>query len=222
MIAVFWFVDVDFIVRCTSTRRLFLHRRIADSFVDSLAQFYGSASTKQGDPLNPSTLIGPLHTRKAVENYAQAVSILEKTNADFRFGSPQSLRISLSDSLNQGNFVQPTIVIPEPPSKTEESRSIWHTETFAPLLKVAVFDTLEEVIELNNSVPQGLSSTLWTRDIGNIGKWLGPGGSDCGIVNVRFPSLSFLQIWVTLTLRDHRSMLERAVQRLVLHLEETR
>ena len=61
---------------------------------------------------------------------------------------------------------------------------IWSTEVFAPILNVAIFDDLEQAIEWNNAVPQGLSSSLWTRDIRNVGKWIGPAGSDAGIVNV--------------------------------------
>ncbi|KAG9023145.1 hypothetical protein FRB95_013492, partial [Tulasnella sp. JGI-2019a] len=87
----------------------------------------------------------------------------------------------LSSDLANGNFVLPTIAVPKSPSTEHD---IWRTETFAPVLNVARFDDVEEAIGWNNAVPQGLSSSLWTRDIRNVGKWLGPGGSDAGIVNV--------------------------------------
>ncbi|PBK90760.1 ALDH-like protein [Armillaria gallica] len=61
---------------------------------------------------------------------------------------------------------------------------IWCTETFPPILNVAIFDHLDQAIEWNNSVPQGLSSSLWTRDLRNAGQWIGPNGSDAGIVNI--------------------------------------
>ena len=79
----------------------------------------------------------------------------------------------------------PTIAIPQ---EVNVKDRVWSTETFAPVLNVGVFDELEQAIEWNNGVPQGLSSSLWTRDIRNVGKWIGPAGSDAGIVNVSVPS----------------------------------
>ncbi|KAG8680354.1 putative aldehyde dehydrogenase 7 member A1, partial [Ceratobasidium sp. 423] len=65
-----------------------------------------------------------------------------------------------------------------------ELAEIWTKETFGPVLNVAMFDEIEQAIEWNNAVPQGLSSSLWTRNMRNIGKWIGPSGGDAGIVNV--------------------------------------
>jgi len=84
-------------------------------------------------------------------------------------------------ALSRGNFVQPTIVVPK---TTDPADKIWSTETFAPILHVGLFDEVEQAIEWNNAVPQGLSSSMWTRDLRNVGKWIGPEGSDTGIVNV--------------------------------------
>jgi len=161
--------------RCTSTRRLYLHRSIADEFLTKLQKFY--STVRVGDPLVASTLLGPLHTSKAVETYATAIDHLRSISAEIRTGGERYL----DSPLDKGNFVQPTLSIPK---STNTADKIWRTETFAPVLNVGVFDELEQAIEWNNNVPQGLSSSLWTRDIRNVGKWIGPAGSDAGIVNV--------------------------------------
>jgi aldehyde dehydrogenase family 7 protein A1 len=131
-----------------------------------------------GDPLDAKTVLGPLHTEQAIDTYEMAVQTLRKLGSDIIIGGQ---RCSESNLIN-GYFVEPTISMP---TSTEPTHPIWSTETFAPILNVAVFDDLEQAIEWNNAVPQGLSSSLWTRDIRNVGKWIGPAGSDTGIVNVR-------------------------------------
>ncbi|KAG8686835.1 hypothetical protein FRC11_008271 [Ceratobasidium sp. 423] len=130
--------------RCTSTRRLYVHRSIAPEFLERLQRAYASVTKLIGDPLASGTLMGPLHTQAAVGMFSGAVQKLKSTG--YRAGTAKA--------------------------------------TFAPELNVAMFDEIEQAIEWNNAVPQGLSSSLWTRDMRNIGKWIGPGGSDAGIVNV--------------------------------------
>jgi aldehyde dehydrogenase family 7 member A1 len=159
--------------RCTSTRRLFLHREIAPKFLDALKKAY--ATIPAGDPLESSTLLGPLHNESAVKAYHKALMHLHDVGADVLTGG----KSFHPKGLEKGHFVQPTIAIP--PSRDLD---LWKKELFAPILNVAIFDDLEEAIALNNSVPQGLSSSIWTRDIRNIGQFIGPAGSDCGIVNV--------------------------------------
>ncbi|KAI6145038.1 NAD-aldehyde dehydrogenase [Pisolithus tinctorius] len=161
--------------RCTSTRRLYLHRDIASRFLDALQKLY--ALLRVGDPLVEGTLLGPLHTREAVGTYAEAVRQLREHGARILTGG----QIYEQVELRQGNFVQPTIAIPK---HVDPADAIWSTETFAPILNVAIFDELEQAIAWNNGVPQGLSSSLWTQNMRNIGKWIGPEGSDTGIVNV--------------------------------------
>ena len=161
--------------RCTSTRRLYLHRSIHDEFLTKLQKLY--STVRVGDPLAASTLLGPLHTSKAVETYAAAIGHLRSIGAEIMTGGERCLE----SPLDKGNFVQPTISIPKSANTADK---IWRTETFAPVLNIGVFDELEQAIEWNNNVPQGLSSSLWTRDIRNVGKWIGPAGSDAGIVNV--------------------------------------
>jgi aldehyde dehydrogenase family 7 protein A1 len=162
--------------RCTSTRRLYLHKAIASEFLARLQKLY--MNVRAGDPLEESTLLGPLHTQAAINIYSNAIRQLQDTDAEILTGG----RRYEGASLKGGNFVQPTIAIPKVQDPKNE---IWSTETFAPILNVAVFDNIEQAIEWNNAVPQGLSSSLWTRDLRNVGKWIGPTGSDTGIVNVR-------------------------------------
>ncbi|THH14836.1 hypothetical protein EW146_g5560 [Bondarzewia mesenterica] len=161
--------------RCTTTRRLYLHRDIAPDFLSRLQSLY--STIRVGDPLESRTLLGPLHTQASVEIYHNAIAELRDADSEILTGG----RRFTDAPLDRGLFVQPTIAVPK---STDHTRSIWSTERFAPILKVAVFDALEQAIEWNNAVPQGLSSSLWTRDLRNVGKWIGPAGSDAGIVNV--------------------------------------
>ncbi|THH08790.1 hypothetical protein EW145_g2462, partial [Phellinidium pouzarii] len=169
--------------RCTSTRRLYLHRDIADTFLDRLKTLY--SSVRLGDPLAPGTLLGPLHTRGALQTFDAAVSALRSSGAQVLVGGSRAEGLS-AGPLARGLFVQPTIALPASaePTAVTEAGWLWRTETFAPVLQVGIFDELEQAIAWNNAVPQGLSSSLWTRDIRAVGKWIGPSGSDAGIVNV--------------------------------------
>ncbi|KAI0694506.1 NAD-aldehyde dehydrogenase [Cytidiella melzeri] len=169
--------------RCTSTRRIYLHRSIAPNFLSKLTGMY--KTLKPGDPLDSKTLLGPLHTKAAVGVYTNAVEQLKSVGAEILVGGAPYYSHLTGTHLEGGNYVNPTLAIP--PSNLPLSHPIWQTETFAPVVCVRVFDELEEAIESNNGVRQGLSSSLWTRDVRSVGKWLGLGGgkgSDCGIVNV--------------------------------------
>jgi aldehyde dehydrogenase family 7 protein A1 len=176
--------------RCTSTRRLYIHRSIAPSFMERLQGAY--KSVKPGDPLVEGTLLGPMHTEQATKIHNEAVGALKNCGAEILAGSNPVFStqeiIHAGRYLEHGFFVRPVLAVLPPNSSDEPTmlREIWNKETFAPILKVSVFDELEEAIMWNNSVPQGLSSSLWTKDVRNVGKWIGPGGSDCGIVNVSF------------------------------------
>jgi aldehyde dehydrogenase family 7 member A1 len=196
--------------RCTSTRRLYLHRTIAPDFLSCLQKLY--ASVRAGDPLEDSTLLGPLHTQAAISIYSDAIKHLQDTDAEILIGGKRYD----DPPLKNGNFVQPTIAIPK---ILDPKNQIWSTETFAPILNAAVFDDIEQAIEWNNAVPQGLSSSLWTRDLRNVGKWIGPAGSDAGIVNVRSTRL-FCSI--VFTYHADRSTWARVALRLEPPLEVTR
>jgi len=154
---------------------VYLHKTIAPVFLSRLQKMY--STVRAGDPLEDSTLLGPLHTQAAINTYTNAINRLLETDAEILIGGRRYGDATLRD----GNFVQPTIAIPK---ILDPKHEIWSTETFAPILNAAVFDDIEQAIEWNNAVPQGLSSSLWTRDMRNIGKWIGPTGSDTGIVNV--------------------------------------
>lgn len=179
--------------RCTSTRRLYLHRDIAPSFLSRLLSLYKSLGP--GDPLVPSTLLGPLHTRNAVGIYSSAIDRLRNSGAELLCGASPYRTSELTAELHGGNWVKPTVAVP---TKVDLESDIWKTETFAPILCVGVFDELEEAIGWNNGVPQGLSSSLWTKDIRNIGIWIGPAGSDAGIVNVSTGTCRTLACLMTL------------------------
>ncbi|KAH8986932.1 NAD-aldehyde dehydrogenase [Lactarius hatsudake] len=159
--------------RCTSTRRLYLHRAIAPEFLARLQKLYGALTP--GDPLDARTLLGPLHTRAAVDAYDDAIGVLKAAGSQILVGGARYLD-------GGGNFVRPTIAVPA--SAAAADGELWATERFAPVLLVAEFEELEQAIAWNNAVPQGLSSSLWTRDVRNVGRWIGPAGSDAGIVNV--------------------------------------
>ncbi len=154
--------------RCTTTRRLFLHRSIAAEMKQRLVKAYGSI--RIGDPAEPSTLMGPLIHAKAVEDYRKALELAVAQGGRILCGGRALDR--------PGFFVEPTIVeaVPHMPITCEE--------TFAPILYVFEFDTLDEAIALHNAVPQGLSSAIFTLDMRAAEKFLSVDGSDCGIANV--------------------------------------
>lgn len=197
--------------RCTSTRRLYLHRTIAPEFLARLQALYASPALHPGDPLDARTLLGPLHSRAALDTYDDAIMELKDAGAQILCssagggGGGGGRYESLTAPLDRGNFVRPTIaVIPKrlksrakfesrrkqvDKSKSDSSdvggaAALWAKERFVPVLCVAEFEELDEAIAWNNAVPQGLSSSLWTRDVRHVGKWIGPAGSDTGIVNV--------------------------------------
>uniref|UniRef100_A0A803Y8X1 aldehyde dehydrogenase (NAD(+)) n=1 Tax=Meleagris gallopavo TaxID=9103 RepID=A0A803Y8X1_MELGA len=159
--------------RCTTARRLFLHESVHDEVVEKLAKAY--AQVRIGDPWDSDTLYGPLHTREAVKMFLDAVEQAKQQGGSVVYGGKVINR--------PGNYVEPTIVI-----GLAHNAPIVHTETFAPILYVLKFKEEEEVFAWNNEVKQGLSSSIFTRDLGRIFRWLGPKGSDCGIVNVNIPT----------------------------------
>ncbi|WVQ70635.1 hypothetical protein IAR50_000155 [Cryptococcus sp. DSM 104548] len=167
--------------RCTSTRRLLLHKDISAEFLSKFLPVYDAAAPAShlqvGHPLDAGVLIGPLHNEAAVQKYEDTLSALTSRGA--KILTKRSGRIpSLEGELSGGNYVYPTVVQPA------KDDPCWSEEVFAPILYVAEFSSLDEAIALNNSVPQGLSSALFTTDLKSMGRWLGPEGSDCGIVNV--------------------------------------
>jgi aldehyde dehydrogenase (NAD+) len=154
--------------RCTSLRRLLVHRAIADKMVSRLTEAYKQISI--GDPLEPGTLMGPVVGERAVDQMMSALDIAREQGARIVTGGNRIDR--------PGFFVEPTIaVVPKEASITQQ-------ETFAPILWVIEFDTLEEAIEIQNGVTQGLSSAIFTESLRNAERFLSDSGSDCGIANV--------------------------------------
>ncbi|XP_015686060.1 alpha-aminoadipic semialdehyde dehydrogenase-like, partial [Protobothrops mucrosquamatus] len=144
--------------RCTTARRLFLHESIHDQVVEKLMKAY--AQVRIGDPWDANTLYGPLHTKQAVKMFLDAVEVAKQQGGSVVYGGKVIER--------PGNYVEPTIVIGLP-----HNSPIVHTETFAPILYVLKFKTEEEAFGWNNSVKQGLSSSIFTKDLGRIFRWLG-------------------------------------------------
>ncbi|GAA6019295.1 hypothetical protein JCM11491_001307 [Sporobolomyces phaffii] len=163
--------------RCTTTRRLFLHSSIASDFTKSLTDAYKSVSARMGHPLDPNTLVGPVHSPETVRRFEGAISKIKEEGGEILVGGNV---VKMSGDLAGGNFVEPTIVRVKDPN----TFSMMKQETFAPILYVSTFETLDEAIELNNSVEQGLSASLFTRDMSSAFQFIGPGGSDTGITNV--------------------------------------
>ncbi|RXK41764.1 aldehyde dehydrogenase family 7 member A1 [Tremella mesenterica] len=162
--------------RCTSTRRLLLHRSISQKFLSMLLPLYDSLTI--GDPLDPKTLVGPLHTPGSVEMYEGTLSGILDRGGKLLTSRSGRMDEGLWEEGKGGNWVYPVVIRPK------KDDPCWSQETFAPILYVNEFDTLEEAIEINNSVPQGLSSSLFTNNLQSMGRWLGPEGSDCGLVNI--------------------------------------
>ena len=154
--------------RCTTLRRLIIHESIYEKTVALLKSAY--AQVKIGDPSNPANHMGPLIDQDAVKLFERAIGEVKKQNGNIVFGGkviPGS-----------GSFVEPTIVEAKP------DWSIVNEETFAPILYVMPFKTLEEAIAINNQVVHGLSSAIFTQDMRNMENFLSAHGSDCGIANV--------------------------------------
>jgi aldehyde dehydrogenase (NAD+) len=158
--------------RCTSTRRLFLHRSIIDEVTSRLDRAYGQVTI--GDPLDEGTLMGPLINAEAVDTYLAAIdTIREQGGTIVRGGARHTDGVPAG-----GNYVQPTIV------RADADLPLMQEETFAPILYLVPFDELDEVIERHNAVPQGLSSAIFTTDLREAERFLCAAGSDCGIANV--------------------------------------
>jgi len=154
--------------RCTTSRRAILHEKIYDQVVEKLLHAY--KSIRIGNPLTEGTLCGPLHTKSAVKEYEDGLKDILANGGKIIAGG----KVVPGD----GNFVEPTIVA------INHDAPIVKTELFVPILYVMKCKDIHEAIQFNNEVPQGLSSSLFTQNPANIFAWTGPGGSDCGIVNV--------------------------------------
>lgn len=155
--------------RCTSTRRLFVNRTIYEPVLKRLQHAYEQITI--GDPLDSNNLMGPLIDETAVRQYAAAIERIKEAGGRIAFGG---------EVIQQsGFFVKPTLV-----TQIENHWDIVQEETFAPILYVMPFSTLDEAIGMQNDVPQGLSSAIFTQNLKHSEQFLSAWGSDCGIANV--------------------------------------
>ena len=155
--------------RCTTTRRIIAQKNIARELTDRLARAY--AQVRIGDPLADDTLMGPLVNGAAVEEMFDALAQVKAQGGKVVYGG--RMRSDLGPQ-----FVEPTIV--RMPAQTD----IVKRETFAPILYVLEYDTLDEALRIHNDVPQGLSSAIFTDSLRQAEQFLSARGSDCGIANV--------------------------------------
>jgi aldehyde dehydrogenase (NAD+) len=157
--------------RCTTTRRLFVHESIYDDVLGKLIAAYKQVEGKIGDPTDPANLMGPLNSQDAVKGYLDAIERAKAQGGTIETGGAALDR--------PGNFVLPAIV-----TGLTNDAEVVQTETFAPILYVMKYSTLDEAIELQNAVPQGLSSSIFTTNLKAAEQFLSAWGSDCGIANV--------------------------------------
>ncbi len=158
--------------RCTTTRRLFVHESIFDDVLGKLKAAFAQVEKKIGDPTDAANLMGPLNSADAVQAYLDAIA-----KARAAGGTVESGGRALDD--RAGHFVLPTIV-----TGLRNDAEVVQAETFAPILYVMPFAQLDEAIAMQNDVPQGLSSSLFTTDLRASEQFLAAWGSDCGIANV--------------------------------------
>lgn len=158
--------------RCTSTRRLILHEKIASGFTAKLAKAY--SQVKIGDPLDAKTLMGPLVDKNAVDDMQKALQEAKKECGEIIYGG----KVLSGAGFESGCYVEPTIV------KANGKMKIVQEETFAPILYVMTAKDIDEAIEIQNDVPQGLSSAMFTAGMMNSERFLSHEGSDCGIANI--------------------------------------
>ncbi|MGW7245021.1 aldehyde dehydrogenase family protein [Streptomyces decoyicus] len=158
--------------RCTTLRRLIVHRDIADTLIARLTAAYQKLPI--GDPFDETTLVGPLVSTTALDTMQDALTRAQAEGGKILAGGNRRL----ADAAPRAAYVEPVIV------RVDEQTDVVREETFAPILYVQTYDTLEQAIALHNDVPQGLSSSIFTRDQQEAELFLSAEGSDCGIANV--------------------------------------
>lgn len=154
--------------RCTSTRRVIIHSSRYEELKKLLVNAYQQVII--GDPLHDGTLMGPLVNEGAVQDYIHAIERAKTSGGEILYGG--------SAIEGKGHYVTPTII------KAENDWDIVQEETFAPILYLMTFDTLDKAIHMHNDVPQGLSSAMFTLNVRHAEHFLSSIGSDCGIANI--------------------------------------
>ncbi len=155
--------------RCTTTRRIIMHKSIAKELTRRLIDAYKQVSI--GDPIEEDILMGPLVTGASVEDMMAALELAKKQGGEILYGGNRLSKLGKQ-------FVEPTIV------KMPQQTDIVREETFAPILYLLEYETVDEAIKIHNDVPQGLSSAIFTTNLLTAETFLSHRGSDCGIANV--------------------------------------
>ncbi|HWK58933.1 MAG TPA: aldehyde dehydrogenase family protein [Parapedobacter sp.] len=158
--------------RCTTTRRLIIHQAVYEAFKDRLVGAY--AQLRIGNPLDEQNHVGPLIDRNAVDNYEAAIVRCKREGGCFIVEGG----VLAGEGYESGCYVTPCI------AEVSPNMPIVQTETFAPILYIMKYATLDEAIRIQNDVPQGLSSAIMTLNLRESEQFLAAGGSDCGIANV--------------------------------------
>jgi aldehyde dehydrogenase (NAD+) len=154
--------------RCTTTRRLIVHESRYEELVGRLVKAY--AQVQMGNPLDKDVLMGPLIDQVAVEGYRTALDEIKKEDGQILCGGRVLSRA--------GFFVEPTIV------RAQNHWPVVQRETFAPILYIMTFQTIDEAIQMQNDVPQGLSSAIFSNHLRHSERFISAAGSDCGIANI--------------------------------------
>ncbi|WP_294821517.1 aldehyde dehydrogenase family protein [uncultured Flavobacterium sp.] len=158
--------------RCTSTRRLIIHESVYDKTVEVLKSAYGQL--KIGNPLDSNNHVGPLIDKGAVNDYLNAIEKAKQEGGKIIVEGG----VMEGEGYESGCYVKPCII------EAENHFHIVQEETFAPILYIMKYSTIEQAIELQNGVPQGLSSSIFTNNMREMELFLSQAGSDCGIANV--------------------------------------
>ncbi|MFE9689102.1 aldehyde dehydrogenase family protein [Micromonospora sp. NPDC005806] len=158
--------------RCTTMRRVIAHTSVIDRLVEKVSEAYNRLPI--GNPLGAGTLVGPLISDSAYKNMSNALAAATQQGGAVLVGRGRRFE----DQAPNAYYAEPAIV------RVGEQTDIVRQETFAPILYVMPYESLDEAIEMNNAVPQGLSSSIFTNDQREAERFISADGSDCGIVNV--------------------------------------
>jgi aldehyde dehydrogenase family 7 protein A1 len=161
--------------RCTTLRRLFLPEDIHDEVLQRVINGGKELIKRIGDPMEAATLYGPMHNEMGIEIYNKTIKAAQEAGAKIECGGNQLDR--------PGFFVEPTVI-----TGLAHDHTLVHTEAFCPILYVIKYSSLDEAIEWNNEVEQGLSSSIFTNDISTKQQFTGPAGADTGIININAPT----------------------------------
>jgi aldehyde dehydrogenase family 7 protein A1 len=156
--------------RCTTTRRIYVHEDIYDNFLLELKQRY--SKIKIGNPFREDTLMGPLINQQAIDCYKNTILQIKSQYLS------NYAKIEYGGNVLDNNCVEPTIVSCHPDFELAKH------EAFVPIVYIMKYKNLEDAIDMNNNVEQGLGSSIFSDNLNEVSQWIGANGSDCGVVNV--------------------------------------